>query len=61
MTPIEFVVFDGDSCPNDSVFQLAEALRKDIVVIGPAGEMAVLSYYMDDGRMVLEVGYKEEE
>lgn len=59
MTPIDFVVFDGDSCPNDPVYLLAEALRKDIAIRGPDGYMQVLSYYMDEGRMVLEVSYKD--
>ena len=56
MTPIDFVVFDGDSAPNDPVYTLAEALRKPVVVIGPDGPMKVLSYYMHEGQMVLELG-----
>jgi hypothetical protein len=61
MTPIDFVVFGGDSDPNAPVFALAEALREDLVVIGPDGPMEVLSYYMQNGRMVLEICHKGDE
>ena len=40
---------------------LAEALREDLVVIGPDGPMEVLSYYMQNGRMVLEICHKGDE
>lgn len=58
MTPIDFVVFDGDSCPNDPIFQLASALRNPIKIFGGNGEMQILSYYLDGDTMVLEVGEK---
>ena len=59
MTPIEFVVFNGDSEPNQPACQVAEAMSRDIVVHGPDGEYEVLSYYRDGPHMVLEVRRKE--
>jgi hypothetical protein len=61
MTPLDFVVFDGDSCPNDPIFRLVEALRNPIKIVGLNGEMEVLSYYLDGNIMVLEVGEKRHE
>jgi hypothetical protein len=59
MTPIEFVVYGGDSQPNTPVYRIAEAMQLDCKVVGPKGEMEILSYYFDpDSKsMVLEVGY----
>ena len=56
MRPIDFVVFDGDSSPNIPAYQVAEAMMRPITVWGANGNLAILSYYMDDsGGMVLEV------
>lgn len=62
MTPIEFVIYGGDSQPNTPVYQIAEAMQRDCKVIGPKGDMEILSYYFDQdsGRMILEVGYLQE-
>ena len=60
MTPIEFVVFGGDSEPNQPVYQVAEAMSQPIKIIGPDGNYEVLSYYRDGLHMVLEIQRKEE-
>jgi hypothetical protein len=55
MKPIDFVVFKGDSSPNTPVYQVAEAMNADIVIHGPSGKYEVLSYFFDQGKMVLEI------
>lgn len=55
MSPIEFVLFNGDSNPNQPVYQIAEAMQNHIKILGPACEYRILSYYCDDGKMVLEI------
>jgi hypothetical protein len=59
MTPVEFVIYGGDSQPNTPVYRIAEAMQSDCKVVGPKGEMEILSYYFDQdsGRMILEVCY----
>ncbi len=59
MTPIEFVVFGGDSDPNQPAYQVAEAMTQPIKIIGPDGDYEALSYYLDGPHMVLEVRRKE--
>ena len=61
MTPIEFVVFDGDSEPNQPAYQVAEAMSHPIKIIGPDDEYEVLSYYRDGPNMVLEIRRKKED
>lgn len=60
MTPIEFVVFGGDSEPNQPVYQVAEAMTQPIKIIGPDGEYEAVSYYRDGTQMVLEISRKVE-
>jgi hypothetical protein len=60
MTPIEFVVFNGDSDPNMPVHQVAEAMYKDIIIRTAQYDFEVLSYFYDDGLMVLEIALKTE-
>ena len=60
MTPIEFVVFNGDSDPNMPVHQVAEAMYKDIIIRTAQYDFEVLSYLYDDGQMVLEIALKTE-
>jgi hypothetical protein len=60
MTPIEFVVFNGDSDPNMPVHQVAEAMYKDIIIRTAQYDFEVLSYFYDDGQMVLEIALKTE-
>jgi hypothetical protein len=60
MTPIEFVVFGGDSEPNQPVYQVAEAMTQPIKIIGPDGEYEAVSYYLWGASMVLEIRSKEE-
>ncbi len=59
MTPIEFVVFGGDSEPNQPVYKVAEAMTKPIKIIGPDVEYEILSYYLWGASMVLEIRSKE--
>jgi hypothetical protein len=61
MTPLEFVVFSGDSDPNMPVFLVAEAMYKDVIIRGAEGDFEVLSYFYDAGQMVLEIGPKKEQ
>jgi hypothetical protein len=60
VTPIEFVVFNGDSDPNMPVHQVAEAMYKDIIIRTAQYDFEVLSYFYDDGQMVLEIALKTE-
>ncbi len=59
MRPIDFVVFDGDSNPNSPVYQVADAMFKQITVLGPDGNFVIRSYYLDQGGMVLEIAPSE--
>lgn len=58
MRPIDFLLYAGDSEPNTPVYRIAEAMEKNIRIVGQNGPLIVLSYYYDsDARcMVLEVG-----
>ncbi len=62
MRPIDFIIFDGGSSPNIPAHKLAEALSKDIVILGVDGEYEVLSYYVSNGeeggQMFLDVQKK---
>jgi hypothetical protein len=58
MTPIEFVVFEGDSKPNQPVYQVAEAMQKPIRIYSGDQEWTVLSYFFHEGQMVLEIEEK---
>ena len=60
MTPIEFVIHEGDSQPNMPVHQVAEAMYKDIIIRTAQYDFEVLSYFSDDGQMVLEIALKTE-
>jgi hypothetical protein len=60
MRPIDFVVFDGDSSPNQPAYKVAEAMMKPITVRGPSGDYVILSYYMDETGMVLDVEPRED-
>ncbi len=59
MTPIEFVVFEGDTDPNQPVYQIAEAMHKLIKIHSSGAEWEVIGYYYgDDGHMVLDIKEK---
>jgi len=58
MKPIEFVHYDGGSLPNGTVRSFYEAMQKDIIIRGSKHEFEVLSYYMWNGRMVLDIQKK---
>jgi len=59
MTPIEFVIFDGDSDPNQPVYQIAEAMYKPIKIHSSGAEWEVIGYYYgDEGHMVLDIKEK---
>ena len=57
MTPLELVNYDGDSEPNTPVYQIAEAMREDLIIYGRDREWKVAAYYYDprEKRMVLEI------
>jgi hypothetical protein len=55
MRPIDFVVYDGDSTPNEPVYKLAEALQQPIRIVSVGQVWMVRSYYMYNGQMVLEI------
>ena len=61
MTPIDFVVFEGDSMPNQPVYQIAEAMQKPIKIHSFNGEWEVIGYYFDDGHMVLDIAEKTDD
>ena len=57
MKPIDFVVYEGDSAPNTPVYEIANAMKKDIKIIGMDVSLAIRGYYYDEEekRMVLEI------
>ena len=55
MTPIEFVIFDGDSNPNLPVYQVAEAMHKPIRIFSGDKEWEVIGYYYADNQMTLDL------
>jgi hypothetical protein len=61
MKPIDFVVFNGDSPPNTSVYLIAEEMKKLIKIVGEDGEYEALSYYFNEKtqRMTLNIRKKE--
>ena len=58
MTPINFVIFDGDSTPNQPVHQVAEAMHKPIKIYSAKKEWEVIGYYYADGQMTLDLSEK---
>ena len=62
MKPIDFVVFEGDSEPNQPVYKVAEAMQKNMLVYVGSDECEVVGYYYSDEHqaMVLELDIKEE-
>ena len=59
--PIDFVVFDGDSEPNQPVYKVAEAMQKNMLVYVGMDECEVVGYYYSEEHqaMVLELEIKE--
>jgi hypothetical protein len=55
LTPIDFVIFDGDSTPNLPVYQVAEAMSKPIRIYSAEKEWEVIGYYYADGQMMLDL------
>ena len=55
MKPIDFILFDGDSEPNQPVYRVAEAMQRDIRIISATSDYRVRGYYFHDGQMVLEI------
>jgi hypothetical protein len=58
MTPIDFVIFDGDSTPNQPVHQIAEAMHKPIRIFSRDKDWEVIGYYYADGQMMLDLKEK---
>lgn len=60
MNPLDFVRIDQHHDPNARAYQFAEALDKHIRIFsGPGEEWEILSYYLSDGRMTLDIQRKE--
>jgi hypothetical protein len=59
--PIDFVVFEGDSNPNQPVYKVAEAMQKNMLVYVGMDECEVVGYYYSEEyqAMVLELEIKE--
>jgi hypothetical protein len=59
--PIDFVVFEGDSSPNQPVYKVAEAMQKNMLVYVGMDECEVVGYHYNDASqsMVLELEIKE--
>lgn len=55
MKPIDFILFDGDSEPNQPVYRVAEAMQKDIRIISATSDYRVRGYYLHEGQMVLDI------
>ncbi len=58
MRPIDFVIFDGGGTPNIPAHKIAEAMNKDIEIQAVDGEYEVLSYYFNDGVLILDIEKK---
>lgn len=62
MTPIDFVVYEGDSMPNQpAYFRVAEAMQKPIKIHSFSSEWEVVGYYFDDGHMVLDIAERTDD
>ena len=59
--PIDFVVFEGDSSPNQPVYRVAEAMQKNMLVYVGIDECEVVGYHYSEEHqaMVLELEIKE--
>ena len=55
MKPVEFNNFDGDSNPATPIGDIHTAMNKDIEILSSDSSFDVLSYYFNDGVMVLEI------
>ena len=55
MTPIDFILFNGDSNPNQPIYEITEAMRKPIIITDGISDFDVLSYYHSDDGMILEI------
>jgi hypothetical protein len=60
MTPIDFVVYEGNSSPNTPVYKIATAMACPIEILSVEDEWEVLSYYYnsDTGKMTLDIERK---
>lgn len=59
MKPTDFVIFDGDGS-NASALKVAEAMKKEIMIAAVDGDYEILSYYMTDKGMVLDIEKKKD-
>ena len=59
MKPIEFVMYNGAPSPNTPIYQIMEAMEKDVLIVSEDEEYEIVSYYMDGERMVLEIAQKD--
>ena len=61
MTPVDFVVYSGDSSPNTPVHEIATALERPIEIVSADGEWEISAYYYnsDNGKMTLDIERKK--
>ena len=59
--PIDFVVFEGDSSPNQPVYKVAAAMQNNLLVYVGIDECEVVGYHYSEEHqaMVLELEIKE--
>ena len=55
MTPIDFVVFSGDSEPNMPVHKVAEAMQQPVLFFVGEQQHVVCGYYYLGGQMIAEL------
>jgi hypothetical protein len=58
MTPLDFVIYKGNSSPNTPCYLIAEAMKKPIRVFTSDGETKILSYYYSEEKkcFMLDIG-----
>jgi len=59
MSPIDFVIFNGDSKPNTPACNVANAMGLPIRIHSNNKEFEILSYYLNKGQMTLEIEEKK--
>ena len=58
MRPIDFVLFDGDSNPNQPIYQITEAMYEPVAIFSADKEFIVCGYYWEKGQMIIEIKEK---
>lgn len=60
MTPVDFILFGGDSSPNAPIHSVMTAMKKSLLIFGASSEYEVVGYYFNGENMVLEIQPIEE-